>query len=57
MRTVRPEEEPRWNALMREQHNLGFRNFCGNRLRQLAVLGELAGAGWLAGCGAALRGP
>ena len=50
MRTVRPEEEPRWNALMREQHYLGFRNFCGNRLRQVAVLGErwLALVGWQA---------
>ena len=33
---------------MREHHYLGFRNFCGNRLRQVAVLGErwLALVGW-----------
>ena len=33
---------------MRERHYLGFRNFCGNRLRQVAVLGErwLALLGW-----------
>ena len=50
MRTVRPEEEPRRNAVMREQHYLGFRKFCGNRLRQVAVLGErwLALVGWQA---------
>ena len=48
VRTVRPDEEPRWNELMREHHYLGFRNFCGNRLRQVAVLGErwLALIGW-----------
>ena len=48
VRTVRPDEEPRWNDLMRERHYLGFRNFCGNRLRQVAVLGErwLALLGW-----------
>ena len=44
VRTVRPDKEPRWNDLMREQRYLGSRNFCGNRLRQVAVLGE----GWLA---------
>ena len=33
---------------MREQHYLGFRNFCGNCLLQVAVLGErwLALSGW-----------
>ena len=48
MRTVRPDEEPQWNALMREHHYLGFRNLCGNRLRQVAVLGArwLALLGW-----------
>lgn len=48
MRTVRPDEEPRWNELMRRHHYLGFRNFCGNRLRQVAVHGErwLGLLGW-----------
>ena len=48
VRTVRPDEEPRWNDLMRERHYLGFRNFCGQRLRQVAVHGErwLALIGW-----------
>ncbi len=48
VRTVRPDEEPRWNELMRERHYLGFRNFCGKRLRQVAVHGErwLALIGW-----------
>ena len=33
---------------MRQRHYLGFRNFCGNRLRHVAVLGErwLALVGW-----------
>ena len=45
---MRPDEEPRWNELMRERHYLGFRNFCGKRLRQVAVHGErwLALIGW-----------
>ncbi len=48
VRTVRPDEEPRWNELMRQHHYLGFRNFCGKRLRQVAVLGDqwLALIGW-----------
>ncbi|MDE0627421.1 MAG: DUF4338 domain-containing protein [Bryobacterales bacterium] len=48
VRTVRPDEEPRWNDLVRHHHYLGFRNFRGNRLRQVAVLGErwLALLGW-----------
>ena len=44
VRTVRPDEEPRWNDLMRQHHYLGFRNFCGKRLRQVAVLGWHAAA-------------
>ena len=40
VRTVRPEEGLRWNRLMRERHYPGFRSFSGNRLRQVAVLGE-----------------
>ncbi len=48
VRTVRREEEASWNALMRAQHDLGFRQLCGQRLRQVAVLGEqwLALLGW-----------
>jgi hypothetical protein len=48
VRPVRPDEEPRWNELMRRHHDLGLRNFCGNRLRQVAVHGErwLGLLGW-----------
>lgn len=48
VRLVRPDEEPRFNALLREHHYLGFRKFCGRRLRHVAVLGErwLALLGW-----------
>ncbi len=48
VRTVRREEEASWNALMRAQHDLGFRQLCGQRLRQVAVLSEqwLALLGW-----------
>ena len=41
---VRPDEVPRWNALLREHHYLGFRKMCGRRLRHLAVWRER----WLA---------
>ena len=37
MRLVRPDEVPRWNALMRAHHFLGFRKMCGRRLRHVAV--------------------
>ena len=40
VRTVWTDENPRWNDLMRQHHYLGFRNFCGQRLRQITVLGE-----------------
>ena len=40
VRVVRPEEVPRFNALLCEHHYLGFRKFCGHRLRHVAVLGE-----------------
>ena len=48
VRLVRPEEVPRWNALMRRHHYLGFRKMCGRRLRHVAVHGErwLALLGW-----------
>ena len=48
VRTVRPDEEQRWNELMRQHHYLGFRKLCGNRLRQVAVHGErwLGLLGW-----------
>ena len=29
VRTVRPDGEPRWNALMRDHQYLGVGNFCG----------------------------
>ena len=51
VRTVRPDEEPHWNALLRQHHYLGFRNLCGNRLRQVAVHGER----WLGWHAAALH--
>ena len=34
VRAARRYGEARWNALTREQHYVGFRNLCGNRLRQ-----------------------
>ena len=48
VRTVRPDEELRFDTLMREHHYLGFRKYCGHRLRQVAVHGErwLALLGW-----------
>ena len=48
VRVVRREEEARWNALLRTHHYLGFRNFCGRRLRHVAVQGDrwLALLGW-----------
>lgn len=50
VRPVRPEEVPRWIALMRERHYLGFTKFCGPQLKQVAVQGErwLALLGWQA---------
>ena len=39
VRVVRPDEVPRFNALLREHHYLGFRKFCGRRLRHVAELG------------------
>ncbi|MCY4186912.1 MAG: hypothetical protein OXD30_00325 [Bryobacterales bacterium] len=33
VRTVRTDEEPRWEELLRRQHYLGFRQLCGQRLR------------------------
>ena len=48
VRLVRPDEEVRWNDLVRAHHYLGFRNFCGRRLRHVAVLDDhwLALLGW-----------
>ena len=48
VRVARPDEEERWNRLVRERHYLGFRNFCGRRLRHVATLGDewLALVGW-----------
>ena len=48
VRPVRASEVPRWNALMREQHYLGFRKFCGRRLLHVAELDGrwLALVGW-----------
>ena len=45
---ARPDEEERWNRLVRERHYPGFRNFCGRRLRHVATLGDewLALVGW-----------
>lgn len=40
VRLVRAEEVPRWSAMMRRQHYLGFRRMCGRRLRHVAVRGE-----------------
>ena len=48
--SVRPHEAPRWNALMRTRHYLGFAKLCGPQLKQVAVCGErwLALLGWQA---------
>ena len=48
VRVVGRDEEARWNALLRTHHYLGFRNFCGRRLRHVAVQGDrwLALLGW-----------
>ena len=50
VRRVRADEVERWNAPAREHHYLGFKKFCGNQLRHVAVPGEhwLALAGWQA---------
>ena len=50
MRRVRADEVERWNAPAREHHYLGFKKFCGNQLRHVAVPGEhwLALVGWQA---------
>ncbi len=48
VRPVGASEGPRWNALIREQHYLGFRKFCGRRLLYVAELDgrRLALVGW-----------
>ena len=40
VRPVWPDEEARWNDLVRAHHCLGVRNFYGRRLRHVAVLGD-----------------
>ena len=40
MRLVRSDDVPRWNALMRAHHYLGFCKMCGRRLRDVAVWRE-----------------
>lgn len=40
VRTVRPDEEQRWNELMRQHHYLGFRKLCGSRLRLFLVVNQ-----------------
>lgn len=44
LRTVRRNEEARWNKLLRAHHDLGFRSLRGRRLRHVAVLGLRAQA-------------
>ena len=55
VRPVRPAEQPRRNALLRQHHYLGFRNFRGRRLRHVTVLCErwLALLGWHTSVGSA----
>ena len=50
VRPVRPDEVPRWNQTLRQQHYLGFRKLCGCQLKQVAVHGQrwLALLGWQA---------
>ena len=38
VRAVRPDEVPRFNALLREHHYLGFSKFCGRRLRLFLIV-------------------
>ena len=40
VRLVRPDEGPRWNALLRAHHYIGFRKMFGRRLRHVAVWGD-----------------
>lgn len=37
VRSVRPDKERRWKALLRINRHLGFGNCCSHRLRQVAV--------------------
>lgn len=37
VRSVRPDKERRWKALLLINRHLGFGNHCGHRLRQVAV--------------------
>ena len=50
VRPVRPDEVPRWNQTMRQQHYPGFRKLCGCQLKQVAVHGQrwLTLLGWQA---------
>lgn len=51
VRVARPEEFPKWDRLMNENHYLGFKQFAGRFLRYVAEHeGKwLAIAGWQAG--------
>ena len=53
---VRADEVERWNALAREHHYLGFKKFCGNQLRHVAVPGS-TGWRWWAGRRRCIAGP
>ena len=50
VRPLRLHEAPRWNALMRARHYLGFAKLCRPQLKQVAVCGDcwLALLGWQA---------
>ena len=50
VRPIRPEERPRWDALVDRYHYLGLRSLFGKTLRYVAVAGErwLALLGWQA---------
>ncbi len=51
VRVVRSDEVPKWNALMNENHYLGFKQFAGRSLRYVAEYEGrwVAIAGWQAG--------
>ena len=53
VRLVRPDEGPRWNALLRARHYIGFRKMFGRRLRHVAVWGDR----WLGPARLARRAP
>ena len=40
LRPILPEEEDRWNALMREHYSVGYRGLVGESLKDIALSGS-----------------